>query len=755
MRPGPKGIALYLTLGAAQGWAAWSAYAVLEFLASSVLFRLARPYARFTTWHWTLTGQLALAYMAAGLLSGAFAGLLVFLFRNRPRLNGRPTALVVEHAAALTLTLAIVFQLTTQPAAPDIWWKLLVIPLVLIDVLILSILSGPWSTRFGLLTNPWVIAGLFLSAGQVSALQFMGVAQQLGMWIRPWYYILVVVQFVAAGVAMWVGRRWRLAWNPNRVFAPNWAAGGLAVVLMAAGFVLGIEPSSSVTPAIPIAGTSKQPNVILIVMDTVRADHLSVFGYPRETSPNLKKLAADSTLYAQALSAADVTLTSHASIFSGLYASWHGAYCQPPEASYGRSLGPVPTMAAVLARNGYHTLGVAANLYLRADFGLQRGFQQFRIPRPVPILAAESWYMLRNGMRRVMGRFTDTAQFDRLYSRGDMVNREFFTLIRQPALAQAPFFAFFNYMDAHFPYIPPHPFDRLFPGKDAALSQADLADIQHRVNDGMERLTPLYTKHSVSQYDGGIAYIDTQIGQLVDWLKGQNLYDNTMIVVTADHGESFGERRLFGHANSLYANLLHVGLLVKYPHNSHTGVVSTPVSLIDIFPTVMKTAGVDPPGGLQGLDLLDPAASQPRNLFSESFPCPVMHGPDCPGGCLMRTVVSWPDKYIFSTNGKSEIYDLHQDPNESLNLFGSLTRTAQTLATELNAWIKTMPPQPRLHAIPAAGPAFQGLETSPETVAGDRAAVLPGKKPTPPSFSRQRRPDTRPATLPGPDSPSR
>ena len=695
MKDRTKGLARYLTLGVVQGLAAWSAYAVLEFLVSSVLFRLGRPYARFTTWHWELTGQLALSYIVTGVILGALIGLLVFRFRNTPRLSGAPIALVMEHTAALTLTLAIAIHLATQPAAPDIWWKLLFLPLALAAAILLAIRSRVWSTRFGLLTNPWVVAGLFLSGGQVSALQFMGVARQLGISTQPWYYLLLGTQLIAAIAAVWLGRLWRRASNPNRIFAPNWAAAALALVIMVTGFVLGTEPSSPVAPHATITGTSTRPNVILIVMDTTRADHLSLYGYNRDTTPNLKKLAADATRYPTALSAADITLASHASIFTGLYPSWHGAYCQPPEATFGRMIGPVPTLAEVLARNGYHTLGTAANLYLRADFGLQRGFQQFRIPRPVPVLAPESWYMLRNAMRDLISLFCDTAQFDRLYSRGDAVNDEFFTLLGDSQLAQAPFFAFFNYMDAHFPYIPPYPFDRRFPGKDIRLTQADMAATERRVSAGRERLSPLYTRHALSQYDGGIAYIDSQIGQLLDWLKRENLYDNTMIVVTSDHGESFGERRIFQHGNSLYSNLLHVGLLVKYPHSAHTGVVDAPVSLIDIFPTVLKVAGVEAPRGLQGIDLLDPAAAQPRNLFSESFPCPVMHQPECPDGCVTRSVVSWPDKFIWSSNGRLETYQLQRDPNEKYNLFGSLSYTGQVLSAELRAWIRTMPVQPR------------------------------------------------------------
>jgi arylsulfatase A-like enzyme len=687
-----NGLTRYLTLGIMQGLAAWSAYAVLEFLASSVVFRLGRPYARFTTWHWTLTGQLVIAYLAHGVVFGILAGALLFLFRNTRRLSGGRAALAMEHAATLMVMVAVTLDMSHYPSPPDGWWKNVVVAVALIALLLLAMGSEAWSRRLGLLTNPWMVAGLFLGFGQVFALEDVGVAGQLGISIGLWFYLLTGCLLVAAAAAVWLGRRWREAWNPDRIFAPNRVAVGLAVILMGTGFLLGAETSSP--PQATIAGTSAHPNVILIVMDTVRADHLSLYGYNRDTTPNLKKLAADAAVYPEAISAADITLTSHASIFTGLYPSWHGAYCQPPEATFGRTLGPVPTMAEVLAGNGYHTLGVAANLYLRAQFGLQRGFADFRIPRPVPVLAGEeSWYMLRNGMRRAINQFADTDQFDRLYSRGDAVNREFFRMLGQPELAQAPFFAFFNYMDAHFPYIPPHPFDRLFPGKSRAATESELDAIQGRVMQKKEPLPQFYTEHAVSQYDGGIAYIDSQIGHLVDWLKRQNLYDNTMIVVTADHGEAFGERRMFLHGNSLYANLLHVPLLVKYPHSEHAGVVAAPVSLIDIFPTVLDVTGVKAPPGLQGVDLLDPAVAAPRELFSESFPCPVPHPPECPGGCTMRSVVSWPNKFIWSSKGSPETYELAEDPNETHNLFGSLNKTAMALSEELKLWGKTMPAQ--------------------------------------------------------------
>ena len=131
----------------------------------------------------------------------------------------------------------------------------------------------------------------------------------------------------------------------------------------------------------------------------------------------------------------------------------------------------------------------------------------------------------------------------------------------------------------------------------------------------------------------------------------------------------------------------------------------------------MDVTGVKAPAGLQGRDLLDPAAIEPRDLFSESFPCPVLHTPDCPGGCVMRSVVSWPNKFIWSSKGSPESYDLQQDPNENHNLFGSLNPIARALSDQLRAWIKTMPPQEKQHLnlSPDRDQALQGTGIYPVT----------------------------------------
>ncbi|MEP6534094.1 MAG: sulfatase-like hydrolase/transferase, partial [Bryobacteraceae bacterium] len=341
--------------------------------------------------------------------------------------------------------------------------------------------------------------------------------------------------------------------------------------------------------------------------------------------------------------------------------------------------------------------------------GLQRGFQNFQIPRPVPVLGAdESWYLLRIGMRRLMNLVVNTSQFDRLFTRGDDINQELYKVME--AQGRAPFFAFVNYMDAHFPYIPPAPFDRLFPGKDDKLLQGDLEEAQERVMRG-KSFKPSEYNHLLSQYDGGIAYTDAQIGKMMDWLKQRDLYDNTLIVVTSDHGEAFGERNLVLHGNSVYQNLLHVALLIKYPKKAATGVVSDPVSLIDIAPTILTAAGVPVDSKIQGRNLLANASMPKRDLFSESFPCPVPHPPECIlSGCTSRALLTWPYKLITSSSGKYEVYDIAADPNELHDLTAAQESKATELGTELKAWVKTMPARPK-QQVKLDGDAVQRLKS--------------------------------------------
>ena len=516
------------------------------------------------------------------------------------------------------------------------------------------LLIRSWNNRAGWLTNYWIVSGLLLGIGQLIGLREMGVAGQLGARLGVASLLLEAFLLVAVAASVFLGRKFQLPAAPLR-----YGAIGGAALLLVTSYALGRPAPAAVEAASPVLAGADRPNILLIVMDTVHADHLAVYGYERDTTPNLRDLARDSMVYANAISASDITLTSHASLFTGMYPSWHGAYCDPQNAPYGRAVSNrYPTLAELLRSGGYQTTGVAANLYLRADFGLERGFDRFRIPRPVPLLAAENAYMLRRGLRRELSLLFDTAQFDRLYALGEDINTELFGELAAQSKPGTPAFIFVNYMDAHFPYVPPAPYDSQYPGRRSAMTQYALEAEQKILVSG-NGVAPGYRPHCVSQYDGGIAYVDHQVGEVVKWLKHRGSYDNTMIVVTSDHGEAFGERHRVGHANSPYQNLLHVALVVKYPHQAHRGTESRPVSLTDVAPTILETVGMAVPQTMQGRSLTAPAD---REIYSETFPCPVAHSPDCPNGCTARAIFSWPYKFISTSNGHRELFDLSADP---------------------------------------------------------------------------------------------
>ncbi len=670
-----------------QGCAAWCAYAVVEFVFSSILYIVVRPYAIFTPWLWRMTGLLVAAEAGAGFVLGALAGLAAWKL-------GRRGPGAAQACATMTLAIAFAVNVAANPLTLNGKFVLIGAGIAFAAILAAASSSGSWAGRLGWLTNAWVVSGLLLGLGQEFALlQLEDSARTMGAKLWVWAALLAALWLMTAIGSMVLGRYLhRLGGDRMTIAAPNWAAAGLAFSLVACGLWFGSE-SPARAQGTAAAGSPSRPNVLVLVMDTVRADHLALYGYSRRTTPHLAELARDSAVYTRAFAPSDMTLASHASLFTGLYPSWHGAYCRPPESAYGHELSrSAVTLAEMLASRGYLTLGVSANVYLRAEFGLQRGFAEFRIPRPLPVLPSESyWYLLRTGMRRLLNHVTDTSQSDRLFSRGEDIDREAFALLESHEPSSAPLFLFLNYMDAHFPYIPPAPFDRLFPGKDRGIVQEDMEETSDRVVRGKAMPEPEH-RHRVSQYDGGISYMDAQIGLLMNWLRERNLYDNTLVVVTADHGEAFGEKNLVLHANSVYQNLLHVPLLIKFPRGLNAGVVETPVSLIDVAPTVLAALGYPAPERMQGRDLAAANGIGARRLYSESFPCPSAHPPECREGCMERAALDWPHKLITSSTGKREFYDLERDPYERRNLYASEPQ-ARALAQDLEGWMKTMPAQ--------------------------------------------------------------
>ena len=675
-----------LVWGIFQGAAAWSAYALIEFVVSSILFGILRPYAVFTPWHWQLTGLLVIGFLAAGCAAGALAALILWFARRDAIEDGAPALL--EHASGLTVSLAFLTHLSlgAQDTTGRGW--LIAFSALICALQFVALVSERWRERTGFLPHYWISSALILGVGTELQFRAMGVAGQLGVRLAVWSWALVAAMVATAAAAVMLGRKLESHTGLIRRIASATVAS--AIVLFAASEALSMSGKTpSVEAAAGTVGSATRPNVLVIVMDTVRADHLSLYGYGRDTTPNLKALARDAAVYPNAVSASDITLTSHGSLFTGMYASWHGAYCDKDTARYGHALNPqYPTLAELVKPKGYSTLAVAANMYLRADFGLERGFDEFQIPRPVTLMPVDTPFLLRRVVRRSISEVFDTKQFDRLFSLAQDINVKLFSTLS--AHGGTPFFAFVNYMDAHFPYVPPAPYHRTYSGLKASFMQEDLEDQMTAIGEGADA-SRAFVDHCLAEYDGGIAYEDAQLGKLVDWLKRHNAYDNTMIVIASDHGEAFGERHRVEHGNSPYQNVVHVALMIKYPRNAHQGVEPAPVSLIDVAPTVLSTLGMTRPATMQGRDLNHPEALRGREIFSESFPCPVMQAPDCKYGCTARSVYAWPYKYVTSSSGKRELFDLSKDPLEEHSIHRFEKTLRAKLRDDLDAWVKTTP----------------------------------------------------------------
>ena len=373
----------------------------------------------------------------------------------------------------------------------------------------------------------------------------------------------------------------------GRFLLTTWGSPVFVALLIAGAFggamTLAPEAEANVEgqPSAPIAGA---PNVLVIVVDTLRADHLPVYGYRGGDTPALDRFAEDSVRYDQAFSNSSWTRPSFASILTGRHASSHGVMAK------GDALpDDVTTLPEALYGAGYATGGIVTNFNVgRPTYNFGQGFEDFRFLEPRNVLWADdtsSQLLLIQGLRRGIEGYRarqGIVQVDAFYQDAEVVNGELMQWL-DAAPTDRPWFSFVGYMDPHDPYFP-HPYDGTGYSR-AAHQHPDLAEAAE--------LRDLY--------DGEITYWDAQFGALMDDLRRRGLYDDMMIVVTADHGEEFGEHGGFWHGTTLYDEQVHVPLLVKMPRNQRAGThVSHWVQSIDLMPSILREVGVDIPDGVQG-----------------------------------------------------------------------------------------------------------------------------------------------------------
>jgi arylsulfatase A-like enzyme len=433
------------------------------------------------------------------------------------------------------------------------------------------------------------------------------------------------------------------------------------------------------------AGSPTSPNVLFIVMDDVRADSLSLYGYARPTTPRLAELARNGFRFDAARSPSSWTLPSHASMFTGQWShrlSVH--FDRGLDATY-------PTLAEFLANHGYATAGFVANTYYcNAHYGLDRGFgryEDFHENQTVSLFEIVRSASLGKCLLRLMG-------YSMSFAPGEKGSRKTAAMINRDALEwlsrrpdPRPFFLFLNYYDAHAPFIPPEEATQRF-GL-CALPQAEQVEILKRAEQANQARKPAgeADRAQLQQqalairqdgYESCIAYLDDQIGRLYDELRLRGLLENTLVIVTSDHGEHFQEHGFSGHGLSLYRREIHVPLLIFPPGVvPERHVVSQPVSLRELPATVADLLGLADsspfPGrslarffrpGTETLDdLIGPVLSE---LEQQSSMSP---NPGVPATLSsLKALTMEKDVYIRHGNGREELFDRVADPFETKSL---------------------------------------------------------------------------------------
>lgn len=401
------------------------------------------------------------------------------------------------------------------------------------------------------------------------------------------------------------------------------------------------------------------PNVLLIVLDTVRADHLGVYGYRRRTTPRLEQLARRGVLFKRAVATTSWTLPSHGSMFTGHLPTEMSA--DPRQALDGRW----PTLAERLSGRGYASGGFVANtLYASYEFGLNRGFQRYEDYNISPgqlVLSSTIGRTLTDtdALRRSVGYWHVLGR-----QHAAEVNAEFLSWLSH--VQDRPYFAFLNYFDAHEPYDPPAPFDRAFGAPFKSSNVAFNRANHFGVAAAPEKMSASERQAQLDAYDDGIAYEDESVGRLLDELTARGRFENTVVIVTSDHGEEFGGHGIFGHGAALFWPLLHVPLIISYPARVPSNVtIPAPVSLADLAATVADFTGLGPDSPFPGTSLArhwSGVGGEPLNssagVMSELRSG---HGP-------MRSIVANDIHYIRQGDGAEELYNIASDPDELRNL---------------------------------------------------------------------------------------
>lgn len=418
-------------------------------------------------------------------------------------------------------------------------------------------------------------------------------------------------------------------------------------------------------------------NILLIVVDSLRADHLGISGYSKYPSPNIDNLALNGYYFPTSISTLPNTTPSIASILTGLYPHSHGI-----RFLYTHKLAPnTTTLQEILKSHGYRTIG---NDIEMRDTGIEKVFDEFNLLR---------WRVI-NKIRRSIKKIIDWKY--NIHPAETLTN---FAIKKLNKLKDNKFFLYLHYMGLHWPYIPPYPYNEMF--DQDYKGEHTFNGVNGRIKRGdlifNNNLPKREIEHAIAHYDGALRYVDFHIGRLLKYLNNLNLTKNTLIILTGDHGESFGEHNVyFNHGNYLYDEELKVPLILSCP-KLPKGRCKNQVQSTDIMPTILELLGIPLIDKIDGVSLI-PAikedievrkytfAESGRSYFKQNKRC-YIEGIN--GKWRMIRTNEW--KLICIPHPENDIYELYNlidDQKETKNLIDKEPEIARILKEELFKWIK-------------------------------------------------------------------
>ena len=425
-------------------------------------------------------------------------------------------------------------------------------------------------------------------------------------------------------------------------------------------FILSIALMSIFVGMCSFLKTEKDFNLVLITIDTLRADHLSCYGYGRNTSPNIDRIAEKGIIFNKVIAPSSWTAPSMVSLFTSVYPVNHGVkhgmgyrknqtiHVQEVFASY------LITLAEILKAHGYRTFGVASNLHLSEHFGFARGFDYFKcLPFwPAPSVN-ETIYSWENEIKN-----------------------------------SGKFFLWVHYIDPHFPYSARTPWVEDYASqeltKELNLSKKEWIEIFN--------LIPVFKKYPqnldnlIALYDSEINFVDSYIGKLI---QKCDFDKDTLFIITSDHGEEFLDHEKLGHGNNLHRETINIPLIIKLPGGVSKKVVSEQASLVDIMPTVLELLNIDSPEHILGKSLLKTydlpfwlkkilrRNDELQSIFSEL---------DTKSNTKALITEEW--KYIYDFNKKKgQLYNIQEDFLELNNFAGKRVKEASQFKERLFDWV--------------------------------------------------------------------